>query len=228
MMKLFKLPNLLNKSSTSSPLASSSSIINYQRRYYVKSTPKFTEYKQPTSSQPAVFDRSLKQRQKAYYINKSHDSNDIDYYDYLRNEITNQLADRIDDISRTFPLALEIGSHRGYFLNILNQSVEDRGSDNSLGGIKSLIQTESFHVIKSPDSESESGSDNKDNKVSVHTVICDEESLPFSPESFDIILCPFSIHWINNIPAFLSQVKNTLKPDGVFLGAILGECVIRC
>jgi hypothetical protein len=43
-----------------------------------------------------------------------------DYYDYLRKEAAERICDRIDDISRSFPLALEIGSHRGHIYNIIN------------------------------------------------------------------------------------------------------------
>ena len=179
-----------------------------------------SDFNKPTSSQPKVFDRQLKLRQRHFNYNISHDNNEIDYYDYIRKEITQRLADRIFDINRSFPLVLEIGSHRRYFLEIINESNEITGNDNPMGGIRSLIQTDSVPVKQKQEI---TDINTTSNSISVNHMLCDEENLPFPPESFDMVFCPFTIHWINNIPSFLKQVKDILRPDGVFLGAILGK-----
>ncbi len=58
----------------------------------------------------------------------------------------------------------------------------------------------------------------------VHYDFCvDEESLPQTPESFDLILSNLSFHFINEIPQFLFQIKNLLKPNGVFIASFFGE-----
>lgn len=51
----------------------------------------------------------------------------------------------------------------------------------------------------------------------------DEETLPLKPESFDLILSNLNFHFINEIPQFLMQVKNMLKPRGVFIASFFGE-----
>jgi NADH dehydrogenase [ubiquinone] 1 alpha subcomplex assembly factor 5 len=51
----------------------------------------------------------------------------------------------------------------------------------------------------------------------------DEENLPFAPESFDLIVSNLNFHFINQIPQFLLQVKNLLKPNGVFIASFFGE-----
>lgn len=53
-------------------------------------------------------------------------------------------------------------------------------------------------------------------------VLPDEESLPFPPESFDLVLSSLSLHWINDLPGMLAQINNVLKPDCPFMGAMLG------
>lgn len=53
-------------------------------------------------------------------------------------------------------------------------------------------------------------------------VIADEESLPYSANSFDAVLSSLSLHWINDLPSLLSQVNNILKPDAPFIAAMLG------
>lgn len=50
-----------------------------------------------------------------------------------------------------------------------------------------------------------------------------EELLPQEPESFDLILSNLNFHFINEIPQFLLQVKNLLKPNGVFIASFFGE-----
>ena len=50
----------------------------------------------------------------------------------------------------------------------------------------------------------------------------DEEALPFADASFDLVLSCLSLHWVNDLPGALSQVRRALKPDGLFLAAMLG------
>ncbi|KAL9095321.1 MAG: hypothetical protein Q9163_006519, partial [Psora crenata] len=45
---------------------------------------------------------------------------------------------------------------------------------------------------------------------------------PFAPRSFDAVLSSLSMHWVNNLPHYLSQVNAILKPDSPFLAAMLG------
>ncbi len=50
----------------------------------------------------------------------------------------------------------------------------------------------------------------------------DEETLPFAPESFDLIVSVLSLHAVNDLPGALVQIRQALKPDGLFLAALLG------
>ncbi len=53
-------------------------------------------------------------------------------------------------------------------------------------------------------------------------VLADDESLPFEPDSFDMVLSSLSLHWINDLPGVLAQINSVLKPDSPFIGAMLG------
>lgn len=53
-------------------------------------------------------------------------------------------------------------------------------------------------------------------------VLDDEETLPFEPATFDLVLSNLSMHWINDLPGVLGQINNVLKPDSPFIGAMLG------
>jgi NADH dehydrogenase [ubiquinone] 1 alpha subcomplex assembly factor 5 len=52
--------------------------------------------------------------------------------------------------------------------------------------------------------------------------IVDEEVLPFAEGSFDLVVSTLSLHWLNDLPGALIQIRRSLKPDGLFLGALLG------
>lgn len=53
-------------------------------------------------------------------------------------------------------------------------------------------------------------------------LIGDEETLPFKPESFDLIVSALALQNVNDLPGTLIQIRRSLRPDGLFLGAILG------
>ena len=53
-------------------------------------------------------------------------------------------------------------------------------------------------------------------------LVADEEALPFAPASLDLIVSALSLQSVNDLPGVLTQVRRALRPDGLFLGALLG------
>ena len=53
-------------------------------------------------------------------------------------------------------------------------------------------------------------------------VVCDPEFLPFAEGRFDLVYSNLELHWANDLPGCLLQITRSLKPDGLFLAAILG------
>ncbi len=51
-------------------------------------------------------------------------------------------------------------------------------------------------------------------------VAADEEFLPFAPHSFDLIVASLSLHWINDLPGALLQLRQALRPDGLLLASV--------
>ena len=50
----------------------------------------------------------------------------------------------------------------------------------------------------------------------------DEESLPLAPECFDLAVSALCLQNLNDLPGALVQLRRVLKPDGLFLGCLLG------
>ncbi|MFO1018461.1 MAG: methyltransferase domain-containing protein [Hyphomonadaceae bacterium] len=50
----------------------------------------------------------------------------------------------------------------------------------------------------------------------------DPERLPFAAESFDLIVSPLALHWTNDLPGALIQLRRALRPDGLLLASLFG------
>ena len=56
----------------------------------------------------------------------------------------------------------------------------------------------------------------------VPKVVAADEALPFAPQSLDLVVSGLSLHLVNDLPGALLQINRALKPDGLFLAALLG------
>lgn len=50
----------------------------------------------------------------------------------------------------------------------------------------------------------------------------DPEHLPFAVGAFDLIVAPLALHWVNDLPGALVQMRLALKPDGLLLASMFG------
>ena len=50
----------------------------------------------------------------------------------------------------------------------------------------------------------------------------DEERLPIREGTLDLAVSVLGLHVVNDLPGTLTQIRRALKPDGLFLGALLG------
>lgn len=55
----------------------------------------------------------------------------------------------------------------------------------------------------------------------------DEERLPFDENSLDAIICLLNLHWVNDLPGALIQIRRALKPDGLFYAVLPGGETLR-
>jgi SAM-dependent methyltransferase len=59
------------------------------------------------------------------------------------------------------------------------------------------------------------------------TFVADEEALPLAAGSLDLVLSNLSLHWVNDLPGALTQIRAALKPDGLFLATVFGTETLR-
>src|SRR3546814_14745991 len=53
-------------------------------------------------------------------------------------------------------------------------------------------------------------------------IVADEELLPFAERRFDLVVSNLILHWATDLPGALAQIQRVLRPDGLFLAAMLG------
>ena len=124
-------------------------------------------------------------------------------HDFLFRETAERLSDRLEDVKRTFPLALDLGCHTGQLADALK----------GRGGIETLVQCD-----LAPEMAAEAGG---------LALAADEEALPFAHGAFDLVISNLSLHWVNDLPGALLQIRMALKPDGLFLAAMLGAETLK-
>ena len=53
-------------------------------------------------------------------------------------------------------------------------------------------------------------------------IAADEEALPFRDGALDLVVSALALHHVNDLPGTLVQIRRALKPDGLFVAALLG------
>jgi SAM-dependent methyltransferase len=104
-----------------------------------------------------------------------------------------RLLDRLDDTTRRFTCALDVGG-RGVMTPLLRA----RGLDVVSCDLSSAMAS----VNGRP------------------AVAADEEILPFAPASFDLVTASLSLHWVNDLPGALIQLRQALQPGGLLLASL--------
>ncbi|XP_040940251.1 putative methyltransferase At1g22800, mitochondrial isoform X2 [Gossypium hirsutum] len=179
-------------------------------RWFISSTSFSTaEYEdgdafQSSPSKVKIFDRHLKrtQRDRAAWLLRPNDS--------FVHAVAENLVDRLEDCKKTFPTALCFGGS----LQAARQMLRGRGAIQ-----KFIMMDTSYDMLKLCKS-SQRDSDNENIETSY--VVGDEEFLPIKESSVDLVISCLGLHWTNDLPGAMIQCKLALKPDGLFLAAILG------
>ncbi len=53
-------------------------------------------------------------------------------------------------------------------------------------------------------------------------MVADFETLPFKDGAFDLVLSNLALHWTNDLPGALVQIRHVLRPDGLLLASLWG------
>lgn len=116
---------------------------------------------------------------------------------FLVDRIADDLAERVGAVLRQFDVAVDLGTPTDAVRRALAMS----------GKIGMLIAVEPDVVILDE---------------TLPRVAADEEALPFADGSLDLVVSALSLQFVNDLPGTLIQIRRALKPDGLFLAALMG------
>jgi SAM-dependent methyltransferase len=148
---------------------------------------------------PRLFDRTLHRRR----LDRA--APGYGAADFLKTRAAADSVERLEAIMRTFPLAVDLGARTGAFAAALAQSPAADKVGCLIQGDLSARMLAGRPGLR---------------------VQLDEEALPFAPESLDLIVSSLALHWTNDLPGALIQIREALKPDGLFIGALLGGATL--
>lgn len=143
-----------------------------------------------------IFDRQLIKRRRERAAASGNPA------DFLLAHVAEDFTSRISMIRRTFAQVLELGAHTG----ILGRRLA------GIPGIERIIQLDDSEAMLRLCNQTR--------------VLAHEEALPFAPGAFDLIVSALKLQFLNDLPGVLIQARQCLKPDGLFLAAILGPATL--
>lgn len=142
-----------------------------------------------------LFDRALIAR------NRDRASDCYQDYDFLKRRESTQLLDRLRDSPREFAHALDLWAHTGQ----ASQALKDSGCVEKITALEPSKKMRA--ALKAQN---------------IEVVAAENESLSFKPATFDLAVSILGLHWANDLPGLLSQIRTVLKPDGLFLACLFG------
>ena len=167
-----------------------------------------------------VFDSHTKWLQKERAAANVKQSRQVDY---LRDEVAARLCDRLLDINRQFPKALDFGANACNVARVLTRPDPDVESSKPVTEpiskrIGSVVCADTSEALLYRDQDLPF---NQEMDIT-RQVLLNPEYVPFEPETFDLVLSSLSLHWINDLPSVLTQINTCLKPDAPFIAAMSG------
>jgi len=116
---------------------------------------------------------------------------------FLVRRCAEDLSDRLAAVLRRFPTAADIGTPTRDAVGVLSDS----------GKVDTILRV--APVIPRTD---EAGM----------AAVADEERLPLAPASLDLAVSLLALQAVNDLPGTLVQIRRALRPDGLFVGCLLG------
>jgi SAM-dependent methyltransferase len=116
---------------------------------------------------------------------------------FLIDRVATELGERLSAVLRRFDVAIDLGTPT----NALRRALEESGKISAIVAVEPTAAQ-------------------LDN--SFPRVAADEEALPFADGSLDLVVSALALQFVNDLPGTLIQIRRALKPDGLFLAAMLG------
>src|ERR1051325_9405635 len=112
---------------------------------------------------------------------------------FLLDHVAGELADRLGMVLRRFEIGIDLGTPG----DAVRAALRKLNAVEMIVGADVIARDKPF-------------------------VIADEEALPFRDAGLDLVVSGMALHFANDLPGVLAQIRRALKPDGLFVAALLG------
>jgi SAM-dependent methyltransferase len=116
---------------------------------------------------------------------------------FLLDRVADDLADRLAAVLRRFDQALDLGTPG----DAVRTALARLGSVGGIVAMDTVLEGKGAAAL---------------------FVAGDEEALPFGDAVFDLVVSALSLQFVNDLPGALVQIRRALKPDGLFVAALIG------
>ncbi len=123
--------------------------------------------------------------------------------DFLLAHAVEDVMERLAMIKRRFTQAVCIGSYHGLMAERL-----------AAAGVDNVVETDAVAEFLAIGGARKAA------------VVASEEALPFAAGSCDLAISVLSLQYVNDLPGALAQIQKLLKPDGLFIGVVLGGATL--
>lgn len=117
--------------------------------------------------------------------------------DFLHRRAASDMADSLSATLRDFRRVVDLSPHSGLFAEV----VRERGADTRMGSVEPLV----------------------DAAWRADPGVC---PFPLEPGSVDLIVSNLGLHWSNDLPGALAQIRRALRPDGLLLASLFGGATL--
>ena len=117
---------------------------------------------------------------------------------FLLDRVAEDFAERLAAVLRRFELAVDLGTPGAALRTALAR----------LPSVGRIVAADAMP--------------HKDATGATLSVVADEEALPFRDGALDLVVSALALQFANDLPGVLAQIRRALRPDGLFLAALVG------
>lgn len=141
---------------------------------------------------PPIFDRTLFKQRRLRALQEARTG-----ADFLLQNVSEDLADRLNLVSRKFQCGVDLGGHTGRIAEMMKQSSK----------VETILRGDLLCA---------------DPNLTPPDFVFDDAQPPLREEAVDLIVSALSLQFTNDLPGSLIQIRKALRPDGLFLATIPG------
>ncbi len=116
---------------------------------------------------------------------------------FLIDRVAEDFADRLATVLRRFECAVDLGTPT----SAVRTALAGNGAIGTMVAVSPAFDAADIAPLR---------------------VVADLEALPFAAGSLDLVVSALALQAVDDLPGVLIQVRRALKPDGLFLAALLG------